>query len=159
MSDDEYVDDDLFGFEDEDDMDHGHPQHPIAGGSGAGRGFGLGNVGGGGVGRGRGGRGGFNALGSGGDPMGGGVGRGAFGQMFANALGNAGIGGPAGMFAGGHPMMRPAASSFKKNYRAYSTAILEIKQGRGDHGGGRSNLHNGGKSAWDRTKIMPFSPS
>lgn len=46
---------------------------------------------------------------------------------------------------GGHPSMRPPARAFKKSYKAYSTAILEIKQGRGERTGGRSNVMHGGK--------------
>ncbi|MBW0517779.1 hypothetical protein O181_057494 [Austropuccinia psidii MF-1] len=46
---------------------------------------------------------------------------------------------------GGHPLMRPPARAFSKSYRAYSTAILEIKQGRGERTGGRSNVMHGGK--------------
>lgn len=47
---------------------------------------------------------------------------------------------------GGHAFARPPASAFRRQYRAYSTAILEIQQGRGDHSGGRANLMYGGKS-------------
>lgn len=47
---------------------------------------------------------------------------------------------------GGHPTMRPPARAFSKTYKAYSTAILEIKQGRGERTGGRSNVMHGGKS-------------
>ncbi|PLW37812.1 hypothetical protein PCASD_11313 [Puccinia coronata f. sp. avenae] len=46
---------------------------------------------------------------------------------------------------GGHPTMRPPARAFSKTYKAYSTAILEIKQGRGERTGGRSNVMHGGK--------------
>jgi len=46
---------------------------------------------------------------------------------------------------GGHPTMRPPARAFSKSYKAYSTAILEIKQGRGERTGGRSNVMHGGK--------------
>lgn len=46
---------------------------------------------------------------------------------------------------GGHAFARPPASAFRRQYRAYSTAILEIQQGRGYAGGGRSNLMYGGK--------------
>ncbi|POW11469.1 hypothetical protein PSTT_05255 [Puccinia striiformis] len=38
---------------------------------------------------------------------------------------------------GGHPSMRPPARAFSKTYKAYSTAILEIKEGRGERTGGR----------------------
>ncbi|KAI9603986.1 hypothetical protein H4Q26_003596 [Puccinia striiformis f. sp. tritici PST-130] len=41
---------------------------------------------------------------------------------------------------GGHPSMRPPARAFSKTYKAYSTAILEIKEGRGERTGGRSNV-------------------
>lgn len=144
-SDDEYIDDDLFG-NDDDVYRPAPPRQPLAGSSN--------NVGRGGAanrGRGRGLPSGFNALG--GDPMA----AGGLGGMFQNVFG-AGRGGLGGaMFTGGHPMMRPAASSWKKNYRAYSTAILEIKQGRGDHGGGRANLHNGGKSASHRLNVVLIS--
>ncbi|KAG0152138.1 hypothetical protein CROQUDRAFT_667464 [Cronartium quercuum f. sp. fusiforme G11] len=50
-----------------------------------------------------------------------------------------------GMGYGGHPSIRPPARAFSKGYRAYSTAILEIKQGRGERTGGRSNVMHGGK--------------
>lgn len=46
---------------------------------------------------------------------------------------------------GGHAFARPPASAFRRQYRAFSTAILEIQQGR-SYGGGRSNLMYGGKS-------------
>lgn len=46
---------------------------------------------------------------------------------------------------GGHAFAKPPASAFRRQYRAYSTAILEIQQGR-SYGGGRSNLMFGGKS-------------
>lgn len=51
-----------------------------------------------------------------------------------------------GMGYGGHPSIRPPARAFSKSYHAYSTAILEIKQGRGERTGGRSNVMHGGKS-------------
>ena len=47
---------------------------------------------------------------------------------------------------GGHAFARPPASAFRRQYRAYSTAILEIQQGRGYQTGGRANLMYGGKS-------------
>jgi ubiquitin fusion degradation protein 1 len=50
---------------------------------------------------------------------------------------------------GGHAFAKPPASAFRRQYRAYSTAILEVQQGR-SYGGGRSNLMFGGKSAWCR---------
>ncbi|EGG09771.1 uncharacterized protein MELLADRAFT_74324 [Melampsora larici-populina 98AG31] len=56
-----------------------------------------------------------------------------------------GIFGGHGMGFGGHPNMRPPAGAFSKGYRAFSTAILEIKQGRGERTGGRSNVMHGGK--------------
>ena len=46
---------------------------------------------------------------------------------------------------GGHAFARPPASAFRRQYRAFSTAILESQQGR-SFGGGRSNLMYGGKS-------------
>jgi hypothetical protein len=47
---------------------------------------------------------------------------------------------------GGHAFARPPASAFRKQYRAYSTAILEVQQGRGNGlSSGRSNLMFGGK--------------
>ncbi|KAK4704885.1 ubiquitin fusion degradation protein 1, partial [Phenoliferia sp. Uapishka_3] len=45
---------------------------------------------------------------------------------------------------GGHAFARPPASAFRRQYRAYSTAILEVQQGR-SYGGGRANLMYGGK--------------
>ncbi|GAA6024984.1 hypothetical protein JCM11491_002810 [Sporobolomyces phaffii] len=45
---------------------------------------------------------------------------------------------------GGHAFARPPASSFRRQYRAYSTAILEVQQGRG-YNSGRQNLMFGGK--------------
>ncbi|KAG0666585.1 ubiquitin fusion degradation protein [Rhodotorula mucilaginosa] len=45
---------------------------------------------------------------------------------------------------GGHAFAKPPASAFRRQYRAYSTAILEVQQGR-SYGGGRSNLMFGGK--------------
>ncbi|KAI5479594.1 ubiquitin fusion degradation protein 1 [Pseudohyphozyma bogoriensis] len=45
---------------------------------------------------------------------------------------------------GGHAFARPPAGAFRKSYKAYSTAILEVQQGR-SYGGGRSNLMYGGK--------------
>ncbi|SCV69547.1 BQ2448_2567 [Microbotryum intermedium] len=45
---------------------------------------------------------------------------------------------------GGHAFARPPASAFRRQYRAYSTAILEVQRGR-SYGGGRSNLMYGGK--------------
>ncbi|KAL8278744.1 hypothetical protein RQP46_008813 [Phenoliferia psychrophenolica] len=45
---------------------------------------------------------------------------------------------------GGHAFARPPASAFRRQYRAYSTAILEVQQGR-SFGGGRANLMYGGK--------------
>ncbi|GAA5822904.1 hypothetical protein JCM11251_004418 [Rhodosporidiobolus azoricus] len=45
---------------------------------------------------------------------------------------------------GGHAFARPPASAFRRQYRAYSTAILEVQQGR-SYSGGRSNLMFGGK--------------
>ena len=47
---------------------------------------------------------------------------------------------------GGHAFARPPASAFRRQYRAYSTAILEIQQGRGHLTGGRANVMYGGKS-------------
>lgn len=49
---------------------------------------------------------------------------------------------------GGNAFARPPASMFRRGYRAFSTAILEVQQGRGHLGGGsgRSNLMYGGKS-------------
>ena len=55
---------------------------------------------------------------------------------------------------GGHAFAKPPASAFRRQYRAYSTAILEVQQGR-SYGGGRSNLMFGGKSAWWR--FVPLS--
>lgn len=46
---------------------------------------------------------------------------------------------------GGHAFARPPANAFRRQYRAYSTAILEVQEGR-SYGGGRSNLMYGGKS-------------
>jgi ubiquitin fusion degradation protein 1 len=46
---------------------------------------------------------------------------------------------------GGHAFARPPASAFRRQYRAYSTAILEVQKGR-SFGAGRSNLMYGGKS-------------
>ncbi|GAA5847519.1 hypothetical protein JCM3766R1_005341 [Sporobolomyces carnicolor] len=45
---------------------------------------------------------------------------------------------------GGHAFARPPASAFRRQYRAYSTAILEVQQGR-SYNGGRQNLMFGGK--------------
>ncbi|GAA6029224.1 hypothetical protein JCM8097_003576 [Rhodosporidiobolus ruineniae] len=45
---------------------------------------------------------------------------------------------------GGHAFARPPASAFRRQYRAYSTAILEVQQGR-SYNGGRANLMYGGK--------------
>ncbi|KAM0754265.1 UFD1-domain-containing protein [Meredithblackwellia eburnea MCA 4105] len=45
---------------------------------------------------------------------------------------------------GGHAFARPPASAFRRQYKAYSTAILESQQGR-SYGGGRANLMFGGK--------------
>ncbi|GAA5931850.1 polyubiquitin-binding protein UFD1 [Sporobolomyces koalae] len=45
---------------------------------------------------------------------------------------------------GGHAFARPPASAFRRQYRAYSTAILEVQQGR-SYSGGRQNLMFGGK--------------
>ncbi|GAA5875584.1 hypothetical protein JCM16303_000674 [Sporobolomyces ruberrimus] len=45
---------------------------------------------------------------------------------------------------GGHAFAKPPASAFRRQYRAYSTAILEIQQGR-SYSGGRQNLMFGGK--------------
>lgn len=56
---------------------------------------------------------------------------------------------------GGHAFARPPASAFRRQYRAYSTAILEVQQGR-SYGGGRANLMYGGKSA---SRSCPRSPS
>lgn len=47
---------------------------------------------------------------------------------------------------GGHAFARPPASAFRRQYKAYSTAILEIQQGRSYNNGARSNLMYGGKS-------------
>ncbi|BGP13787.1 hypothetical protein JCM10213_006381 [Rhodosporidiobolus nylandii] len=43
---------------------------------------------------------------------------------------------------GGHAFARPPASAFRRQYRAYSMAIREVQQGRGN--GGRSNVMYGG---------------
>ncbi|BGP29974.1 hypothetical protein JCM10296v2_001726 [Rhodotorula toruloides] len=91
------------------------------------------------------------------DDDGAGAGVGGFGGMrgmggaYAAAAG--GGGGGIGRFLnpnafqagfGGHAFARPPASAFRRQYRAYSTAILEVQQGR-SYGGGRSNLMYGGK--------------
>lgn len=77
--------------------------------------------------------------------------RGMGGAYAAAAGGGGGIGrflNPNAFQAGfgGHAFARPPASAFRRQYRAYSTAILEVQQGR-SYGGGRSNLMYGGKSA------------
>lgn len=46
---------------------------------------------------------------------------------------------------GGHAFARAPAQSFRRQYKAYSTAILEVQEGR-SWGGGRTNLMYGGKS-------------
>ncbi|GAA5853707.1 hypothetical protein JCM9279_000283 [Rhodotorula babjevae] len=75
----------------------------------------------------------------------------AFGGGYAGAAG--GAGGGIGRFLnpgafqagfGGHAFARPPASAFRRQYRAYSTAILEVQQGR-SYSGGRANLMYGGK--------------
>lgn len=77
----------------------------------------------------------------------------AFGGGYAAAAG--GVAGGIGRFLnpgafqagfGGHAFARPPASAFRRQYRAYSTAILEVQQGR-SYSGGRANLMYGGKSA------------
>ncbi|GAA6055756.1 hypothetical protein JCM3770_006144 [Rhodotorula araucariae] len=80
--------------------------------------------------------------------------RGAFGGGYAGAAGGLGGGlGGVGRFLnpgafqagfGGHAFARPPASAFRRQYRAYSTAILEVQQGR-SYSGGRANLMYGGK--------------
>jgi ubiquitin fusion degradation protein 1 len=67
-------------------------------------------------------------------------------NMFAGAFG-----GPGGGW-GGHAFGVPSASSFNQTYTAFSTAILEIDQGKGSArhgmaGSGRDNVNFGGKSA------------
>lgn len=47
---------------------------------------------------------------------------------------------------GGHAFARAPANAFRRQYKAYSTAILEVQEGR-SWGGGRANLMYGGKSA------------
>lgn len=60
---------------------------------------------------------------------------------------------------GGHAMARPPASAFRRQYRAYSTAILEIQQGRGHLTGGRANVMYGGKSEFPaRRSTFSSSP-
>ncbi|GAA5979124.1 hypothetical protein JCM11641_008434 [Rhodosporidiobolus odoratus] len=76
-------------------------------------------------------------------------GMGLGGGRYAAAAGGSGLRrylNPAAFQAGfgGHAFARPPASAFRRQYRAYSTAILEIQQGR-DPGTGRSNLMFGGK--------------
>ncbi|GJN88646.1 hypothetical protein Rhopal_001612-T1 [Rhodotorula paludigena] len=81
---------------------------------------------------------------------------GAFGGGYAAAANGRGAGG-IGRFLnpnafqagfGGHAFARPPASAFRRQYRAYSTAILEVQQGR-SYGGGRANLMYGGKTQLD----------
>ena len=75
------------------------------------------------------------------------------GGLFADAAAAAGTGfggrytHPGAFQAGfgGHAFARPPANAFRRQYRAYSTAILEVQEGR-SYGGGRSNLMYGGKS-------------
>ncbi|GAA5875600.1 hypothetical protein JCM3774_006114 [Rhodotorula dairenensis] len=77
---------------------------------------------------------------------------GGFGGGYATAAGGRGMAGisrflnPAAFQPGfgGHAFAKPPASAFRRQYRAYSTAILEVQQGR-SYGGGRSNLMFGGK--------------
>lgn len=79
-------------------------------------------------------------------------GPGGFGGGYAAAAGGRGMPGlsrflnPAAFQPGfgGHAFAKPPASAFRRQYRAYSTAILEVQQGR-SYGGGRSNLMFGGK--------------
>ena len=56
---------------------------------------------------------------------------------------------------GGHAFARPPASAFRRQYRAYSTAILEGQQGR-TFNGGRANLMYGGKS--EPAELWLFAP-
>lgn len=65
-------------------------------------------------------------------------GQGQMGGRYMNAMNIGGY--------GGHQFARPPASAFRRQYRAYSTAILEIQQGRGYGTGGRANVMYGGKS-------------
>ncbi|GAA5919788.1 hypothetical protein JCM1841_005861 [Sporobolomyces salmonicolor] len=72
-----------------------------------------------------------------------------FGGGYAAAAGGSRIGrylNPNAFQAGfgGHAFARPPASAFRRQYRAFSTAILEVQQGR-TYGGGRQNLMFGGK--------------
>ncbi|GAA6061602.1 hypothetical protein JCM10212_000910 [Sporobolomyces blumeae] len=82
----------------------------------------------------------------------------AFAGAYANAVGSAARPGGAGGGGlrrflnprafeagfGGHAFARPPAGAFRRQYRAYSTAILEVQQGR-SYNGGRQNLMFGGK--------------
>ncbi|GAA5989359.1 hypothetical protein JCM10908_001277 [Rhodotorula pacifica] len=79
-------------------------------------------------------------------------GAGGFGGGYAAAAGGRGMPGIARFLNpaafqpgfGGHAFAKPPASAFRRQYRAYSTAILEVQQGR-SYSGGRSNLMFGGK--------------
>ncbi|CAH7667469.1 ubiquitin fusion degradation protein UFD1-domain-containing protein [Phakopsora pachyrhizi] len=62
-----------------------------------------------------------------------------------------------GMGFGNHPMMRVPARAFSTNYRAYSTAILEIKEGRGERTGGRSNVMHGGKIIMPQDALLQLT--
>jgi hypothetical protein len=58
--------------------------------------------------------------------------------------GAAGMGGMLGGYGTG---FQPSAGVFRRNYNAYSMAILEVQQGRGGYSG-RENAMYGGKSAF-----------
>ncbi|GAA94088.1 hypothetical protein E5Q_00735 [Mixia osmundae IAM 14324] len=75
-----------------------------------------------------------------GGPMGRGMAAGGFGRVLGGMMGA----------GGGHGMgYQASAAAFRQNYRAYSTAVFEIREGRADgtgvHGQGRANLMYGGK--------------
>lgn len=59
---------------------------------------------------------------------------------------------------GGHAFARAPAQSFRRQYKAYSTAILEVQEGR-SWGGGRTNLMYGGKSAYISLSYIPSLPA
>jgi hypothetical protein len=66
-------------------------------------------------------------------------------MMGMDATGFRGMGGMLGGMGSG---FHPSAGIFRRNYNAYSMAILEVQQGRGGYSG-RENAMYGGKSALD----------
>ena len=75
-------------------------------------------------------------------------------NMLGGMFGGGGMGlGPMNMGFGGHGHSPAPPSAFNKPYRAYSSAIHEIQQGRGNAGahvtdGGRTQVMFGGQSGF-----------